>query len=69
MYNDIHLEINEHLIKCAYFLYTLKLMILNDYVSTYRGTNHDKLLGLIGLMWIMLYMRMNDFVWLCTHLS
>jgi hypothetical protein len=44
-------------------------MILNDYVPAYRGTNHDKLLGLIGLMWIMLYMRMNDFVWLCTRLS
>jgi hypothetical protein len=29
-------------------------MILNDYVPAYRGTNHDKLLGLTGLMWIML---------------
>ena len=37
-------------------------MILNDYVPAYRGTNHDKLLRLIGLMWMMLYMRMTDFV-------
>jgi hypothetical protein len=48
---------------------TLKSMILNDYVSAYRETNHDKLLGLTGLMWIMLYIKMNDFVWLRTRLS